>query len=307
MYKIFDLHCDTVHRVTEENGLRQNPAAHVDLLRMKEANYGLMTFAAFVDAGYTEDPYGDCLRYLETLRGEIAANGDLIAPVLCGVDIAKNEAGGLMSALLSVEEGGVIEDELSRIGELYDLGARLMTFTWNYDNDIATCVKTTGGEGLSDFGYEFLAELERVGMIADVSHLSDAGFYDVAKAATRPFIASHSNARAVCDNGRNLTDDMIRIVGQKGGVIGLNFCTYFIGGDAGLTMLCRHAREIADCGGVECVAIGGDFDGITTNPALPDVTATPKLAEALREFGFTSREVDMIMGGNAKRFLVENI
>lgn len=306
MYRIYDLHCDTVHKIGE-GGLRRIEGSHVDLERLQKTGYGLMTFAAFVDAGRTDDPYGDCLRLLHTLREEIAANGDIAAPVLCAADIAKNEADGRVSALLSVEEGAVIEDEISRIGELYDLGVRMMTFTWNYDNDIATSSRGQSDGGLTPFGYDFLAELERVGIIADVSHLSDAGFYDVAKAATRPFIASHSNARAVCAHERNLTDDMIRIVGQVGGVIGLNFCPPFIGGDSGLTMLCRHAREIADCGGVECVSLGGDFDGIPDNPALPDCTATPRLADALRDFGFTSREVDLIMGGNARRFLSENI
>ena len=306
MYKIFDLHCDTVHRIGEA-GLRSNPDAHVDLLRMKDAGYGLGTFAAFVDAGRTDDPYGNCLRYLDALKREIAANDDLIAPVTTASDLAKNDVNGKMSALLSVEEGGVIEDELSRIGELYDLGVRMMTFTWNYDNDISTSIRGTGEGGLTPFGRDFLSELERVGMIADVSHISDAGFYDVAALATRPFIASHSNARAVCDNGRNLTDDMIRILAGKGGIIGLNYCADFVGGDGGLLMLCRHARELADCGGVECVALGGDLDGIETNPAIPDCAAVPHLAEALLDFGFTSREVDGIMGGNARRFFDENL
>ena len=306
MYRIFDLHCDTVHRIGE-GGLLSIPEAHVDLLRLHEAGYGLMTFASFVNAGYTDDPYGDCLHYLCTLREEIAANSDIAAPVLTSADIEKNEASGHVSALLSVEEGGVIEDEISRVSELYDLGVRMMTFTWNYDNDISTCVSPQRDGGLTDFGRDFLAELERVGIIADVSHISDAGFFDVAESARRPFIASHSNARAVCDHRRNLTDGMIRIIGQKGGIIGLNFCADFVGGDGGLKMLCRHAREIADCGGAECVALGGDFDGIPTNPAVPDCTATPRLADALRDFGFTSREVDGIMGENAKRFLKENI
>lgn len=306
MDKFFDLHCDTVHKISD-GGLRNIPGAHVDLLRLREAGYGLMTFAAFVNAGYTDDPYGDCLRLLHTLNDEIRANDDIASPALCPADIMRNEAAGRLSALLSVEEGGVIEEDLGRVGELYGLGIRMMTFTWNYDNDIATSVNGTREGGLTEFGYDFLSELEKYGIVADVSHLSDAGFYDVAKVAKRPFIASHSNARAVEPHRRNLTDDMIRVIGNKGGVIGLNFCADFVGGDGGIEMLCRHAREIADCGGVETVAVGGDFDGIETNPALPDCSATPRLAEGLCDFGFTSREVDMIMGGNARRFLIDNL
>ncbi len=307
MYKIFDLHCDTVHRIKDGGSLRRIPEAHVDLERLREAGYGLMTFAAFVNAGYTDDPYGECLRLIAKIKEGIAQNGDLVGAALCPADIARNRAEGKISALLSVEEGGVIEEDLGRVAELYDLGVRMMTFTWNYDNDIAGSVGGTRGDGLTEFGRDFLSELEKYSIIADVSHLSDAGFYDVAAAAKRPFIASHSNARAVCPHRRNLTDDMIRIIGNKGGIIGLNFCTDFVGGDGGLGMLCRHAREIADCGGIESVAVGGDFDGIETNPALPDCTYVPRLAEELRDFGFTEREVDMIMGGNAERFLNDNM
>ncbi len=307
MTKIFDLHCDTVHKIKEGGGLRRIPEAHVDIERLREAGYGLMTFAAFVNAGRTDDPYGECLRLLQTLHDEIDKNGDVVGAVLCPADLAKNEAAGKLSALLSVEEGGVIEEDIGRIGELFGLGVRMMTFTWNYDNDIASSVNGQNGGGLTDFGHEFLSELEKYGIIADVSHLSDKGFYDVAEAAKKPFIASHSNARAVCPHRRNLTDDMIRIIGDKGGIVGLNFCADFVGGDGGVRMLCRHAREIADCGGIECVAVGGDFDGIETNPALPDCTATERLADGLRDFGFASREVDLIMGENAKRFLTDNL
>ncbi len=307
MHKFFDLHCDTVHKIPEDSGMFSLPSAHVDIERLEAGGYGLMTFAAFVNAGRTDDPYGDCLRLIERMNTAVSESGGRLAHVTTKRSLAENEKNGAVSALLSVEEGGVIEDDLSRIDELFRLGVRMMTFTWNYDNDIAGSANGEEKYGLSDFGREFLAGLEGAGIIADVSHLSDKGFYDVAEAAARPFIASHSNARAVFSHPRNLTDDMIRIIGGRGGIIGLNFCADFIGGDGGLDMLCRHARELADCGGIECVAIGGDFDGIPTNPAIPDCSALPALSCALSDFGFTSREVDLITGGNAERFLAENL
>ncbi len=307
MQKIFGLHCDTVHKIPDDGDLYSIPSAHVDLERMAAGGYGLMTFAAFVNAGCTDDPYGDCLRLLERLHAAVSVSHGALAPVLTARDLAENERAGVMSALFSVEEGGVIEDDLSRVRELYGLGVRMITLTWNYDNDLAGSSRGERRYGLTELGREFLAELESARIIADVSHLSDAGFYDVAAAATRPFIASHSNARAVFDHPRNLTDDMIRVIGRRGGVVGLNFFADFIGGDGGVEMLCRHAREIADCGGIDAVAIGGDFDGIPTNPALPDCSAVPRLFDALHDFGFTPREVDLITGGNAKRFLSENL
>lgn len=304
MHRIFDLHSDTVHKIAD-TGLRSCPDAHVDLLRMAKAGYGMAVLAAFVDARRTDDPYGDCISYLDRIRTETENNTDIAALITSRADLLRSEADGKVGIMLSVEEGGVIEEDIGRVRELYDRGVRMMTFTWNYDNDISGCSRVSNDTGLTEFGCEFLSALEEAHIIADVSHLSDAGFYDVANLASRPFIASHSNARAVCDHGRNLTDDMIRVIGSRGGLIGLNYCAPFVGGDAGLTMLCRHAREIADCGGVETVALGGDLDGIPTNPAIPDCTAVPALWDALHSFGFTAAECDGIMGGNARRFFTE--
>ena len=306
MHKIFDLHSDTVHKI-EKTGFRSSPEAHCDLLRLKDAGYGLCVMASFVDAGRSDDPFGDCVSYIERLRGETEKNGDIAALVASADDLELAAASGKEGIMISVEEGGVVEDDLDRVAELARLGVRIMTFTWNYDNDISGCAHMSNDRGLTDFGCEFLRALEDARITADVSHLSDAGFYDVARLAGRPFIASHSNARAVCAHGRNLTDDMIRIIGQKGGVVGLNFCADFVGGGGGLEMMCRHAREIADCGGIEAVALGGDLDGIPTNPAVRDCSQTPRMAEALCAFGFTPREVDMIMGGNAERFIRGNM
>ena len=304
MHRIFDLHSDTVHKIAE-TGLRSCPDAHVDLVRMKEAGYGMAALAAFVDAGRTDDPYGDCLSYLDRIRTETEKNGDIARLITSLEDLTATARDGKVGIMLTVEEGGVIEEDIGRVRELAERGVRIMTFTWNYDNDISGCSHVSNDRGLSEFGCEFLGTLEESHIIADVSHLSDAGFYDVAKLAKRPFIASHSNARAVCAHGRNLTDDMIRIIGSRGGIIGLNYCAYFVGGDGGLSMLCRHAREIADCGGVGTVALGGDLDGIPTNPAIKDCTEVPALWDALHKFGFTPSECDSIMGGNAERFFSE--
>ena len=326
--KIFDLHNDTVHKI-KQTGLRRNPTAQLDLTRMLDAGYALSVFAAFVDmkdTGDSKSAWDECVALLSALRAEIAVNGDIIAPVYCADDLSRNLSAGKMSALLSVEEGGVIGDDIGRVATLYALGVRMCTFTWNYINSVAhPAYDAESGRGLytdseyisdvgglTPFGYDFISALEEYGIIADVSHLSDRGIADVARVAKRPFIASHSNARTVCPVVRNLPDRAIRSIADSGGIIGLNLCCDFITreiprGDTMLCSLSRHARHIIDVGGEQCLAIGSDFDGIPPNPDIPDCAAMPRLTDALISAGFTSRQTELIMGDNAHRFLSDTL
>ncbi len=314
---ISDLHCDTVYRIREA-GLYRIADAHLDIERMLRAGYGLQTFAAFVDLGHSDDPWEQCLKLLRILTEQTKANADTVAPVLVGGDIEKNRRDGKISVLLSVEEGGVIGDDLGRLDELHRLGVRMMTMTWNHKNTLGSpafeCNRMTSmtadddaGEGLTPLGFDFVAAAEERHIIIDVSHLSDRGFYDLASVTRRPFIASHSNSRKLFPVKRNLSDDMIRVIADRGGIIGLNYCADFVGGEGGFCVLARHARHIADCGGVECLALGSDFDGIETNPLIPDCTSAPIFCEHLDRVGFGDREIELIMGENVYRFLSENL
>lgn len=313
---ISDLHVDTVYHALE-NGLRSIPRSHLDLLRMKEAGYALQVFAAFVDLGRTEHPWEHCLDLISCLKRGIGENADLIMPVLTSRDLDENLKSGAMSAVISVEEGDVIEGKLDRVAELHALGVRMMTLTWNHknslaapaydaDSDTVTALDDVTG-GLTALGREFVAELESRRMILDVSHLSDRGFYELADAARRPFIASHSNSRRIHDVPRNLTDDMIKRIANAGGIIGLNYYADFVGGEGGFEDLARHAAHIAKRGGASVLALGSDFDGIPYNPLIPDCKSVPFFEEHLGRVGFTDDEIDGIMGGNAIRFFRENL
>lgn len=166
--------------------------------------------------------------------------------------------------------------------------------------------------GLTQKGREFVAEMEALGMIPDVSHLSDAGFYDVLRETHRPFVASHSNARAVCPCVRNLTDDMIRALGERGGVAGLNFCADFLcqkpAGEPNpgtIADIVAHAKHIVNVGGIECLGLGSDFDGIDTHAELPGVQSMPLLWDALEQSGFFPSQVDKIFSENVLRLYRE--
>ena len=194
--------------------------------------------------------------------------------------------------------------------------------TWNYPNELAAPNANPGGPlvantetGLTERGFAFLEEMEKLHITADVSHLSDKGFWDIANHSTRPFAASHSNCRALSPHNRNLTDEMIRALAEKGGIAGLNYCASFVDADSAHPKLCRstverlakHAAHFKQVGGIEVISLGSDFDGIGGQHELETAADMPLLAEALRREGFTEDEVEAIYWRNAYRFFKNNL
>lgn len=331
--KIVDMHCDTISELADRGEKLWENSGQLDLKRMRQSGYLLQNFALFVDIGKSK-PRERLQELYKVYCNEMLKNEDWISPVYCYDDILRNEAAGKMSALLTVEEGAVCEGRLLRLRELYAMGVRMLTLTWNYLNELgrpATCRKPgigrigiplMGGygflqtgdpasldkdKGLTEIGREFVEEMERLGMIPDVSHLSDEGFYDVLANTEKPFVASHSNARSICSSQRNLTDDMIRKLAERGGCIGLNFYDKFLidGGSNSKELLLeatiRHTRHIVNVGGVGVLGLGSDFDGIPVNAALPGAEAMPVLWDALKKTGFSENELDGIFWKNVLR------
>lgn len=316
--RIIDMHCDTISKIQarrmkgRETDIN-DPTLMANLPALKKGGYALQNFALYVDKG--EHPFRQVKELLDVFRQEMAANQDRIRQVTDTGQLLENERDGRLSALLTVEEGGVCEGELSKLKFLYEQGVRMMTLTWNYPNELGypnfspnrNCYTPDTEHGLTGTGFAFVQEMEQMGMIVDVSHLSDAGFYDVAKVAKKPFVASHSNARAVCPWVRNLTDDMIRTLADRGGVIGLNFCGDFLRDDtvgqkaAGLADVVRHARHMVNVGGIECVGLGSDFDGIPPYTGMPRAECMEELAEVFRQGEFSENEIDRIFYGNVFR------
>lgn len=328
------MHCDTVSALLaagkegrEQESLLRN-TFHLDLEKMKKGDYLLQNFALFVHLPEYEDPFEGVLEMAELYYEELSRNKELIRPVYSWEDIAKNIQEGRMSAMLTVEEGGVCRGSLTYLRTLYRLGVRMLTLTWNFPNELGWPNLEQPGEGVKDFvpdfrkanrvqgltetGFAFVEEMERLGMIVDVSHLSDAGFWDVARTLHGPFAASHSNARSVCSWCRNLDDDMIRCLGERGGVTGLNYCPAFLkdkteetGGAATIASVVEHAKHIVNVGGEDCLGLGSDFDGISTHDELPDASYVPLLADALHKGGFNQTQVDKILSKNVLRLYKE--
>lgn len=322
---VADMHCDTISEILaarrrgEACSLRSN-RLHVDVEKLKRAGCLVQNFAMFLDLKETEQPWETCLQMIRLYREEIAANREEIAEMLSYNDLKKNREHGRISALLTVEEGEAAMGSLERLRLLYEQGVRMITLTWNYNNSVGhpnACLPDgtrlaygipNTEYGLTEFGVDFVQEMERLGMLVDVSHLSDAGFYDVLRVTRQPFVASHSNARSVCPHVRNMTDDMIKKLAERGGVMGINFCPFFLdkaqnGTQAVGTMdqIVAQIRYIQNLAGEDCIGIGSDFDGIPPHSEIRDAAELPRLADRLKREGFSETAIDKLFYKNVLR------
>lgn len=317
--KVVDMHCDTISALWhgkkdgKVQSLRKNDL-HIDLEKLQKGDYLLQNLAMFVFLGKEPDPLVNVLELIDVYEEQLKANQDLIAPVLCYEDIEKNAQAGKISALLTLEEGAVFKGDPAVVRALYRLGARMATLTWNFENELGfpgispQNEPLVGAEyGLKPAGIEIVREMNRLGMIVDVSHLGDAGFWDVVKYSESPFVASHSNARAICGHNRNLTDEMIKALADKGGVMGINFCGDFLnpGGSSRVEDMVRHIQHIRDVGGIDCIGLGTDYDGIDGELELYDASQMQRLCRGLEQAGFRTPEIEAIFHGNVLRVYKE--
>ena len=337
MIPVIDMHCDTIAKIKgwkreagEAPSLRENQL-HVDLIRMKQAGYLCQSFALYTDllevkeAG--ERPFDHVLALSDTFDREMEKNRDLIRPALSASDIKKNQEQGLMSALKTVEEGGVYEGKLENLQAMYERGVRKSTLTWNYRNELAfpnpstydpvqeeyVCVKLDEENGLTPCGISFVEEMERMGMLIDLSHLNDAGIWDVFRytKAETPILASHSNARGQAFHPRNLSDEMLRKLAERGGVAGINFCAAFLNEKYGYSKegnslsrmedMIAHIRYIKKVAGIDVIGLGTDFDGIGGDLEINGAGQMQKLADAMSLAGFTTEEIEKVFWKNVMR------
>ena len=337
---VIDMHCDTIAQIYRSEQHHENQRLLsgnlcVDLQKMKKGGYLLQNFAMFTDQSETEDPLCAVLGMIDCYYRELEENKELIAPVFTYEDILENQKHQKMSAMLTLEEGCVVREDLALLRTFYRLGVRMIALTWNFENSIGfpnlmqdgqgkPLFQNRNEKGLTEFGIEMVQEMERLGMIVDVSHLSDGGFWDVLRYTGKPFVASHSNAAKECNVCRNLTDDMVRALADRGGVMGLNYCYDFLteseqpedlSTDASLFQdatvhqkkisriedMIRHIRHMVNVGGIEVCGLGSDFDGISNSVEFGDASGLPMLYDGLRKAGFSEEDTDRIFYKNVLR------
>lgn len=321
-FNLVDLHCDTLMGCYRGMPLAKNDG-HIDMEKLQKGGALAQFFAIFVPTGdsarrngITEGPYEYFQTTYQAYLREMELNKADIAPALCYADIEKNMAADKISSILTIEDGGsVFDGRMERLEEAYQKGVRLITLTWFYENCIGFPCSKDRPElmdlGLKPFGVDVVRRMNELGMIVDVSHLSDGGFWDVVKYSSKPFVASHSCCRALAGHPRDLSDEMLRALAGKGGVIGVNFCTNFlVEGGAPLSKIddvVRHLKHMVNVAGEDTPAFGSDFDGIGDDLEWKDYAGMPLIVDALGKAGLTSRQIDKICRENALRLVKEVI
>lgn len=312
-----DFHIDTLIRwlVDKSKGEVSNidlwkNEYHVDIERLIKNNYTAQFFACFIRLN--EEPlfkvshYDDAIRAIDIFYDQISKNPEKISFARSYQDYITNKTNKKLSAFITIEEGGIIDGKIERLEELYNKGVRAITLTWNFENCIG--YPNTGykfkDNGLKPFGIEAVEKMNDLGIIVDVSHLSDAGFYDVYKYSKRPFMATHSNSRVIQEHSRNLTDEMVKMLANKGGITGINFCGLFLQKDnvSKIDDMLTHIRHLINVGGLEIVGIGTDFDGIDSELEIKGAQDIHLLAEAMEKNKFTSKEIEAVCYKNAEAF-----
>lgn len=323
--KVFDLHCDTLDRLafygdaSVPGGFAEHDAgvaahrmatladndAHITLARMGGFSW-CQCFAAFIpDEAHGEEAWRLFERVRAVLARELDRCGDKLAQARTMDEVTAAHEAGKVAAVLTVEGASFLEDDgtaHARLDALVEAGVRMVTLTWNGPNALGSGNDTC--HGLTGFGRAMVRSLEERDIVVDVSHLNDAGFKDVCGAAARPFAASHSNARAVCGHPRNLADWQLRELADRGGIVGLNFCTQFLTtafGDPARDDVLRHVDHILETAGEHVLALGSDYDGCDVPSWLDPCDRVGDLHELLaREFGHAV--ADRVFFGNAHDF-----
>lgn len=335
MLPVFDGHNDALTREDHADLARGRSGGHLDLPRMREGGMRGGIFAVFTpspdDSGrggrlpggrgaeWRAEPVGHeaAAAHATTAAGRLLAlerSGELVVARGIG-DVDAAHDGSLPVAVLHLEGAEAIDPGLEALDQWYAAGLRSLGPVWSRPNAFAHGVPFTfpsspdTGPGLTDSGTALVAACAELGVLVDLSHLNEAGFWDVARIEAGPLVASHSGAHAICACSRNLTDAQLDAIGASGGLVGIVFAAPFLrpdfadDADTPIAVIAEHARYVAERIGARHVALGSDFDGATIPAAVGDVAGLPKVVAALRDAGFDEEETAAICWHNWRRVL----
>ena len=303
--KLIDLHCDTLDRCTHEGLTLNSPMLDFSLAKRPEHLRVCQAAAIFIDSKYTgKEAQVRFMMACDVLKREEKKHAEKLTLLRDLNDISARLDENPVALFLAVEGGSVLGGEIEWVDKLHQMGVKMLTLTWNGENEI--CGGVGSDKGFTAFGRRVVARMEELGMIIDASHLNDRSFWQLCELAQKPFCASHSNSRAVCGHPRNLTDNQFREIKRRGGVVGLNYYRNFIteGGQTNtIDDLLRHLHHFLELGGEDTVALGSDFDGADLPGYLDGVGKLPGLIDAAQRSGIGSETVHKLIFGNAARFL----
>jgi len=310
-YWIADGHNDSIinYQAGKSDLRKPDGCSHWSIAGAEKAGLGLQIMAMYIESEHkpTQATWRG-LQLIESALNFIEVNRRRLFLISKKGDL-RRLGGSKTGVLVSVEGGEILGESLFMLDLIYRLGVRALGLTWNQRNAIADGVgEKYSKNGLSLFGRRVIDRMNNLGMLIDLSHLNEAGFWDVLQFSERPVVASHSCARALCDHPRNLSDIQLRALAEAGGMVGINFCPDFLRqtGQTTTDDVIRHICHIAEVSGVESVGFGSDFDGITSTPeGLENVEKFSCLREMLEKCGFSREEMIKICHGNFVRVLEE--
>lgn len=317
---IFDAHGDIWTDVTvkRQDG-KENVFKNLHLERYKEGQVNSGIFVIWIDPPNDKNPQKRALEIIENMSVEITNNRDLFKIIKKYDDMKEAMDSDKFGVVIGSEGLSYIGTNINLINALYLFGVRHASLTWNEENELATGAKGNKDRGLTKYGAEAVKRMEELGMIVDVSHANEKTFWDIYDIVTKPFIASHSNCRALCDSPRNLTDEQLKAIKEKGGVVGLNAFADFVADDPkdrDIEHLVDHLDHMVEVMGIDHVGLGFDFDdyltgetlsffaeGDSKTKGLENITKVPKLIEILEQRGYSSEDIEKIKYKNFARII----
>lgn len=304
--RFFDLHCDTLYKMTVEKREIYKNNFHIDIERSFKYKPYVGCFAVWIPDKIRGDRAFDFFcKARENLYNQEKIYNKYFKICKSFEDIKnlKNRQG----IILTVEGGAVLAGKIENIIKLQQCGVKIMTLTWNGKCEIGDGVDFDGG--LSEFGYKVVKEMERLGIIIDISHASEKLFYDVCDISSKPFIATHSNSKSICNHKRNLTNDQFKTIKSINGLVGVTFCSYFLSDKNKMNIddLMRHTEHFLELGGEDILAIGSDFDGAELPDYINGIESLEKIYEYFLKNNYSEKILDKIFFKNAYDFMKTNM
>ncbi len=313
---VLDSHCDTPSQIYRNNLdlSKDNLNTHVDFPKLKRGGVGGAFFALYIPAEMDPEPdraFSYAKGLLEGVRNCIKANPERAALAISEEQAFENQRKGKFSIFVGLENASPIGESMDRLEWFYDAGVRYITLCHTGNNLLCDSSATAEKRwnGLSPFGREAVAEMNRLGILVDVSHISDAAFYDVLECSSKPVVATHSCCRALADHPRNMADEMIKALASAGGVIQINFYpvfldSYYEKSNPSYRRIADHIDHVVQLVGIDHVGLGSDFDGIEITPeGMSDISHFYKIFDELRLRGYSEPSLRKIASGNFFRIL----
>ncbi len=304
-----DGHCDTITTVMRKEECFYKNNCHIDIERLKKFDSPIQVFSVWLEREKLSNPFFYSMEAINFFKKQVLLNRAYISLGENYYDLCKNMKNRKISGILGLEGCEAFEGNIENIYKFFDSGVRIFTITWNYENELGFGAATESSEGLKPFGKKAVKILNDLGGIIDVSHLNEKGFYDICEISEKPFIASHSNSKEICNHLRNLTDMQIKEISQREGIIGINLYPYFLENDktADMNSVIRHIEHIMNVGGENILGFGCDFDGIDKMPdGIKSISDMDKLFYEIKRC-FGEKIAEKIIGKNFLRFFKKNL